>query len=191
MDRGHAMTAHRRRHEAESTAPLDPAQVSMGSFSSQLVGTFSQHSLARSDVARAQGSGGESGRADSRAAAAARTEHPSAARLLVALPMCDRRQVVMMTGSYGALLRLPRVPAVLGTVLLGRLPTAMMTVAIVLGVTGQGGSYARAGVLSGAHAAGAAVAQPVVGRLLDRRGRRPVLLPLGIGFAVSCGLLVA
>jgi MFS family permease len=96
-----------------------------------------------------------------------------------------------VTGSYGALLRLSRVPAVLGSVLVGRLPTAMMTVAIVLGVAGDGGSYARAGFLSGAHAAGAALAQPAVGRLLDRRGRIPVLLPLGIGFAVSCGLLVA
>ncbi len=95
-----------------------------------------------------------------------------------------------MSGSYGELLRLPRVPAVLATTLIGRLPTAMMTVAIVLAVTGHGGSYARAGILTGAHATGAAVAQPFVGRLLDRLGRTFVLVPLALGFALSCGLLV-
>lgn len=67
----------------------------------------------------------------------------------------------------------------------------MMTVAIVLAVTGQGGTFARAGILTGAHATGAAVAQPFVGRLLDRLGRTFVLVPLALGFSLSCGLLVA
>ncbi len=95
-----------------------------------------------------------------------------------------------MSGSYAELLRVPRVPAVLASALLGRLPSAMMTVAIVLAVTGHGGTYSRAGILTGAHAAGAAVAQPFVGRLLDRVGRTHVLLPLAVGFAASCALLI-
>ncbi|MEV0603037.1 MFS transporter [Streptomyces sp. NPDC050315] len=59
---------------------------------------------------------------------------------------------------------------------LGRLPTAMCQLGSVLLVTETSGSLATAGVAGGALAAGQTVAGPLIGRLADRHGQRPVVL---------------
>ncbi|MFI8993731.1 MFS transporter [Streptomyces sp. NPDC053542] len=59
---------------------------------------------------------------------------------------------------------------------LGRLPTAMCQLGSVLLVTETSGSLAAAGVAGGALAAGQTVAGPLIGRLADRHGQRPVVL---------------
>jgi MFS family permease len=68
------------------------------------------------------------------------------------------------------------VPSLLGTSLLGRLPTAMATLAVLLLVRGQGGSYTLAGGLAALFTAGSGVGQPALARLVDHRGQWRVLV---------------
>ena len=68
------------------------------------------------------------------------------------------------------------VPTLLATSLFGRLPTAMATLAVLLLVRGQGGSYTLAGGLAALFTAGSGVGQPALARLVDRRGQLRVLL---------------
>lgn len=75
----------------------------------------------------------------------------------------------------------------LGSSLLGRLPTGMAALAVLLLVRGRGGDYALAGLLSGLYAGGSAVGGPLLGRVIDRYRQPPVLvaaaLAAGVGFA--------
>jgi hypothetical protein len=66
--------------------------------------------------------------------------------------------------KYYALLRRPHVAWLLASSLVGRLPAGMMSLALILRVTDSGGSYARAGLVSGAYVAGVAVSGPMLGR---------------------------
>jgi MFS family permease len=68
------------------------------------------------------------------------------------------------------------VPTLLATSLFGRLPTAMATLAVLLLVRGQGGSYTLAGGLAALVTAGSGVGQPALARLVDRRGHWRVLV---------------
>ncbi|MBO0891857.1 MAG: MFS transporter, partial [Acidothermales bacterium] len=80
------------------------------------------------------------------------------------------------------------VPRLLGSMLLGRLPTGMAALAVVLVVRGQGADYAVAGVLAGVYAAGQAVGAPVLARAVDRWRQTP---PLLVGaLASAAGFLV-
>jgi MFS family permease len=68
----------------------------------------------------------------------------------------------------------------------GRLPTSMIPIGLVLLVQQVRGSYALAGQVTGVYAIATAVTAPVWGRALDRWGQLRVMVPLGI---VSGGLL--
>jgi MFS family permease len=92
-------------------------------------------------------------------------------------------------------LRTPRdwaVPArsefLIGASFVARLADLTVALPVILLVAGQTGSYAWAGVATGALAFGAAVATPVLGRMTDRRGHRRVL---GVAALVSAAFLVA
>jgi MFS family permease len=80
-----------------------------------------------------------------------------------------------------------QVGRLLGAALLGRLPTGMAALAVLLLVRGRGGDYALAGLLSGLYAAGQAVGGPLLGRVVDRYRQGPVLVAAavaaGVGFA--------
>jgi MFS family permease len=76
----------------------------------------------------------------------------------------------------------------MATSLFARLPVAMANLAIILRVAEGTGSYARAGEITAAYVVGTGVMSPILGRLADRVGRRPVL---GVSAVVNAAGLVA
>jgi len=73
-----------------------------------------------------------------------------------------------------------------------RMPISMVTLAIVLLISGRSGSYALAGTVSAAYMVTAAASGPVLGRLIDVWGQARVLVPgiTGFGFGLV-GVLIA
>jgi predicted MFS family arabinose efflux permease len=99
-----------------------------------------------------------------------------------------------------ALVRRPYALRMLLSALVGRLPEAMVPLALLLLARAEHGSYATAGALAGAFAIGAAVGGPVAGRTIDRLGQPVVLVVvavarsaalLGIVLVASSSLAVA
>ncbi|MGW2858239.1 MFS transporter [Streptomyces sp. NPDC001205] len=74
------------------------------------------------------------------------------------------------TGS-GPLLAQRHVARLLFGTLIGRLPNGMAPVAILLLVADQGGSLKTGGLLCALYGLASAVGQPVLGRMVDRRGQ--------------------
>jgi MFS family permease len=92
---------------------------------------------------------------------------------------------------YAAVLRAPHITALIVMTLLARFPIGINALAIVLYLRAERGSFAVAGIVAGALAAGSGVGAPVQGRLVDAFGQRRVLVPLGMAHAVALGALVA
>jgi MFS family permease len=67
----------------------------------------------------------------------------------------------------------------------------MLQLGVVLLVRGEGHSYAVAGATVACYTIALAVAQPVLGRLVDRIGQRRVLIPLAFCFPAAVGGVVA
>ena len=74
-------------------------------------------------------------------------------------------------------MRHPGVPRLVVSVLIGRIPIGIFSLAIVLLVRQETGSFAQAGAASAAWALGAGVVAPLQGRLVDRFGQPAVLIP--------------
>jgi MFS family permease len=74
---------------------------------------------------------------------------------------------------------------------LARFPIGINALAIVLYLRAERGSFAVAGAVAGALAAGSGVGAPVQGRLVDAFGQPRVLVPLGVVHAAALGTLVA
>src|SRR5262249_41659031 len=68
------------------------------------------------------------------------------------------------------------VPTLLTTSMIGRLPTAMATIGVLLLVRGDGGDYTLAGALPALFTIGTAIGQPLLARFVDRRGQSAILL---------------
>jgi predicted MFS family arabinose efflux permease len=66
-----------------------------------------------------------------------------------------------------------------------RLPAAMVTIALLVHARHLTGSFAAAGLVTAAYAVALAVGGPVLGRLADRRGPAPVLVPSAVGATVA------
>ncbi|MER6913558.1 MFS transporter [Streptomyces sp. NPDC000594] len=71
-----------------------------------------------------------------------------------------------------------------------RLPVYLMSLAMVLVVREQGGSYAQAGLVSALYTLGMALGSPLVARRVDRAGRRGVLLGTGLVYPTALTALV-
>src|SRR6185437_1307703 len=82
-----------------------------------------------------------------------------------------------MLARYRTVLSVPGCARVLATALIARLPQGMTSLAILLLVRTHTGSYTAAGIAVGAYDFATAAGAPVVGRLIDRFGRRRVLGP--------------
>ncbi|MER7702402.1 MFS transporter [Kitasatospora sp. NPDC097605] len=77
--------------------------------------------------------------------------------------------------SYRAVLGSPHVTRLLVGTLIGRLPTGMAPVAILLLVRSEHGSLALAGLLGALYGLASAIGQPLLGRLVDRYGQTAIL----------------
>jgi MFS family permease len=88
---------------------------------------------------------------------------------------------------YARILRTPGVAVLVLATLVGRLPIGISGLAILLYVREVTGSFAAAGLCTGALALGSAAGAPLQGRLVDRRGES-MLLPLAAAHAA--GLLL-
>jgi MFS family permease len=92
---------------------------------------------------------------------------------------------------YTAVLAMPHVKPLFAAAFVGRLPVGMYTLATVLVLSKETGSYAIAGAATGAFAVSSGASAPVLGRLIDRIGQRPVLIACAVGFPASVGALLA
>jgi MFS family permease len=92
---------------------------------------------------------------------------------------------------YGRVLRAPDVARLLAAAVLARMPIGIDSLAIVLFVRAQTGSFAAAGGVAAAFGLGSGVTSPLQGRLIDRHGHARVMLPLAAGHASALGALVA
>src|SRR5512147_3218356 len=88
------------------------------------------------------------------------------------------------TASLRALFALPEVARTLAASLAARLPYTAIELLLILRVRELGGGYAGGGAAAAGFALGLAIVSPLVGRLVDIRGQRAVLLPTAFGCAV-------
>ena len=87
-------------------------------------------------------------------------------------------------------MRKPHAPSTFGFGILGRVPMAMNTVAIVFLVSDVRDSFALAGLTSAFYTLAGAVVSPRIGKLADRFGTRPILIPVTLVNALATlGLL--
>ncbi|HTT93656.1 MAG TPA: MFS transporter [Solirubrobacterales bacterium] len=70
-------------------------------------------------------------------------------------------------------------PLILAGVL-ARMPIGMGAVGLILFVHGETGSFGSAGIVTGAFTIGIGITGPILARLIDRRGTRPVIVPAAL-----------
>ncbi|AWF97172.1 MFS transporter [Clavibacter michiganensis] len=87
--------------------------------------------------------------------------------------------------GYLAVLALPGALRVFLPAMLGRLSFAMVALALLLLVQARTGSFAAAGLATGAFGLANVLASPVRARLVDARGQRPVLVALAAAHALG------
>lgn len=91
---------------------------------------------------------------------------------------------------YASLLAVPDLRATILASLIGRLPIGITGLAILLLAQSNSGSFARAGAATACYVAGLAAVAPALGRLIDRKGPRQVLLACGVLYPLSLTALV-
>jgi MFS family permease len=101
------------------------------------------------------------------------------------------REAMISLARYAAVLQAPETRLTFGLSMVGRLPIGITGLAILLLVQGQSGSFARGGTATAGYVAGLAVVAPVLGRWIDRKGPRGVLLASGVLFPAALTALVA
>ena len=93
-----------------------------------------------------------------------------------------------VTRHQRSILSSPGAPALLASSIIARLPLAMFSIALLVNAQRLTGSFAVAGVVSGAYAISGAFSAPLLGRLVDRFGQTVVLI---CGAMLTALLLIA
>ena len=96
--------------------------------------------------------------------------------------------------TTNSILAAPGARALLGSSLLARLPLAMFSIALLVNAQHMTGSFAIAGLVSGAYAVASAVCAPLLGRVVDQHGQRAVLVASAAATAlvqIATGVLPA
>ncbi len=93
--------------------------------------------------------------------------------------------------SYRELLSAGEARRVVSWGLLARMPMGMSALALVLLVRSEGGSYATAGIVSGAYAVASGAGSVVGGRLVDRRPPAPVVITYALAYGTALAALLA
>lgn len=91
-----------------------------------------------------------------------------------------RRTAQAAKARYGLVLRLPHARALLLAQIPSRAPIAIIGLAIVLFVREHVGSYGTAGLTAGVFGLTLAISSPLLGRLIDRVGLVPIVVPATI-----------
>jgi MFS family permease len=91
---------------------------------------------------------------------------------------------------YAAFFRLPDVVRLLAVVLAARMPIGMMSLALLMHLRALSGSFAFAGGVVGTYLVAMACSAPIIGRIVDRRGPRGVLVVLGIAQPILLGVIL-
>jgi MFS family permease len=91
---------------------------------------------------------------------------------------------------YARVLRTPHARALLLAELPARLPVGINGLALVLFCREHTGSYAAAGAVAASFGAAVGLTSPLIGRLIDRRGLAPVVVPFSLVHAVVMAALV-
>ena len=95
-----------------------------------------------------------------------------------------------MLDSYRAVLRHSHAIPVFGFGMLGRIPLAMNTIALVFLVSNIRDSFLLAGITSSCYTLANAIASPKIGKWADQRGVRKVLIPISFINLVSILIIV-
>ena len=92
--------------------------------------------------------------------------------------------------AYRGVLAAPQVRPLVLAGLLARMPIGMGVVGLILFIHGETGSFGSAGLVTGAFTIGIGVTGPILARLIDRRGTRPVIVPAALVTAAAMVAIV-
>jgi MFS family permease len=92
--------------------------------------------------------------------------------------------------AYRRILARPHVFTLCAASVLARLPVGMGSVALVIFIHDRTGSFGIAGLAAGAFTIGLGGTSPLLGRLVDRRGARPVIVPSALLTGLALALVV-
>jgi MFS family permease len=92
--------------------------------------------------------------------------------------------------AYRRILARPHVLMLCAASVLARLPVGMGSVALVIFIHDRTGSFGAAGLAAGAFTIGLGGTSPFLGRLVDRRGPRPVIVPAALLAGLALVLVV-
>ena len=94
-------------------------------------------------------------------------------------------------GPWARVVRAPQVASLSIASIVARMPFGMGNISLVIFVHARTGSFGVAGLVTGFYTLAFALAGPLVGRLVDRRGPRVVLAPLAVVCALALSAVVA